>query len=153
MPPKIPFYLVSRLTAESASLITGPTSSSVTLTHTHTHTHTQGNRAQVEKYRNPPLSPPESFLLSSPSRCFLSLPDCGVDGLGGVLAFSPCDRAVIHIVCKPFERCLNTPQPPFHPTHTREPNNTSKLPPVAPPAPLHLPLIQRARGETTAGIC
>lgn len=51
---------------------------------------------------------------------------------GGVLAFSACDRATVRTVCKPFECCLNSPQPPIHPTHAREPNNTSKLPPIAP---------------------
>lgn len=51
---------------------------------------------------------------------------------GGGLAFSACDRATVRTVCKPFECCLNTPQPPIHPTHAREPNNTSKLPPIAP---------------------
>lgn len=64
--------------------------------------------------------------------------------LGGVLAFSACDRAAILTVCKPFEHCLNTPQPPFHPTHTREPNNTSKLPPIAPPPPPAAPWSRRA---------
>ena len=70
---------------------------------------------------NPSLAPLLLSLLCSPSRCFLSLPDHGGDGLfffGGVLAYSTCDGAVIRSVCKPFERCLNTPQPPFHPTHT-----------------------------------
>lgn len=93
------------------------------------------------------LSPSLCLLLSSLSRCFLSLPDCSGDGLGGVLAFSACDGAAIRTVCKPFEHCLNTPQPPFHPTHTGEPNNTSKLPPIAPPAPPSALQSRRADGR------
>lgn len=56
-------------------------------------------------------------------------------GVGGFLAFSACNRAVILTVCKPFEHCLNTSQPPLHPTHAKEPNITRKLPPIDPPSP------------------
>lgn len=97
---------------------------------------------QIHHFKGHLLTPPFSFLLSSLSfslQMFLVFTRLWRRWFGGgVLAFSACDRAVIHTVCKPSEHCLNTPQPLFHPTHTREPNNTSKLPPIAPlppPAP------------------
>ncbi|MED6280377.1 hypothetical protein CHARACLAT_010344 [Characodon lateralis] len=51
-------------------------------------------------------------------RCFLSLSDdacCGLEARGSLLS-RRVTEAALRTVCKPFERCLNTPQllPPSH---------------------------------------